>query len=91
MNAAEFEKRLEQARAGEQLIYFVGESLRGCSAKRSALRAFYDGRVDLIQKRVGTSSEFAYTAVKRRRVEPRDYPLHLEPTVLKQTEDWNGR
>ena len=69
----------------------MGPSLQGCRSQRVALRAFYDGAVDLIQKRLGTSSEFAYTAVKRRRVELRDYPLRLEPMILAITSDWNGR
>jgi hypothetical protein len=90
MEPTDFEQTLYKARPGTVITYHVGESLHGCKNRRQALRAYYDGLVDLCQRRVG-GGKFAYLAVRRRRVRAPDYPLRYEALVHEQTSRWNGR
>ena len=87
MEDTDFEQRLDEASPGTVIVYHRGDSLHGCKARRVALRAFYDGRADLLQRRAG-DGEFEYLAMKKRRVEPPEYPTKYEEMIFSKTRKW---
>jgi hypothetical protein len=74
MTPADFDARLKAARAGEQFCYASGSTLKGDPAAKAALRAYFRGEVELVQRRLtgsfndGRAGTFGYIAVKRRDV-----------------------
>ena len=76
MTMQEFITALEHAKPGAQIVYFEGFLPRAhAPAAASALDAYYDGKVELVQKRLthGYGSEAGtsrYIAIKRNFIKP---------------------
>ena len=73
MSPLTFGRTLEAADPGDVITYHSGRSLEGCKAATTALAAYYQGRVELVQQRL-LNGNFAYQAIVRRDV--RRPPVH---------------
>ena len=79
MTPAQFNSELKAAKPGTLIQYAAGETLHGSPAARAALAAYFDGEVELVQRRLTPApGAFAYFAVKRHTVQKPVVPLELE-------------
>ena len=85
MNDADFTDWLRTAPGGAKFVYAVAPclALAGGTAQHvatSALRAFYKGEVELVQKRISgpPDGRFEYIAIKRWKVVPLHRPLWIK-------------
>jgi hypothetical protein len=93
MTAKQFEAALDKANPGEAIPYHRGVNLEECKAASAALRAYYEGRCELVQKRLTGPFEapltgnFQYLAIKRRYTEPPDIHPDLSGRVARLVAD----
>ena len=99
MHVDDFYLDIEDAPAGAVLCYAESvSSLKHNRAAKIALRAYYEGKVELLQQRQtgphsdGTPGKFSYFAIKRKDVRPPRVPIYLREMVdrilgIKRAED----
>jgi hypothetical protein len=77
MTPQAFNKALDAAKPGEIICYHAGAYLDPKAAGTAALRAYFEGRVELVQKKL-MGDQYSYLAIVRRDETRPRVPLALE-------------